>query len=124
MSLLIVDDQAAMRTSLRAFVGSAFPSIRILESSTGAHALKICSEKRPQLVLMDIRLPDANGIELTRRLRSLSPAPAVIVVSFLNGQQFVDKAREAGACQFIWKGALAAELIPAISWALGLPRGR
>lgn len=123
MSLLIVEDQAAMRASLRTYVGSAFPAVQVLESATGAQALKTCAEVRPQLVLMDIRLPDANGIELTRRLRSLSPAPAVIVVSFLKGQPYVDRAREAGACQYIWKGNLDAELIPAITWALGVPHG-
>ena len=123
LSLLIVEDQESMRASLRAFVASAFPSVHVLDSSTGAQALKTCINARPQLVLMDIRLPDANGIELTRQMRALSPAPAVIVVSFLKGQQYVDRARAAGACQYIWKGSLDTELLPAITWALGVPCG-
>jgi DNA-binding NarL/FixJ family response regulator len=121
MTMLIVEDQAAMRASLRAFVHAAFPRTRIAESANGAHALRACSRLRPQLVLMDVRLPDADGIDLTRQLRAMSPAPAVIIVSYLKGRHYVEQARAAGACLYINKDRLTVELVPAIAWALGAP---
>jgi len=122
MELLIVEDQQAMRAALRDLLASAFPQIRILQADSGAGALAICHRERPQVVLMDIRLPDTNGIELTVHLRTYSPAPAVIVISYLDGAEYAAQARAAGACAFITKDRLASELVPAVARALGIAR--
>ena len=84
-TVLIVEDHAPMRAMLRAFLQAAFPACGILEAESGARALEICTARRPQLVLMDICLPDANGIELTERLKVSMSETRVIVISYLSG---------------------------------------
>jgi len=118
--VLIVDDQAAMRAGMRIFLQTSFPGCRILEADTGAAALAACLEHQPQLVLMDVCLPDANGIELTWRIKVLFRNIKVIVVSYLSGHSYVEQAHAAGALGFIAKDNLATELIPAVAGALGL----
>jgi DNA-binding NarL/FixJ family response regulator len=118
--VLIVDDQAAMRAGMRIFLQTAFPGCRIREADTGAGALAACLEHQPQLVLMDVCLPDANGIELTRRIKVLFRNIKVIVVSYLSGRAYVEQALAAGALCYIAKDNLVDELIPAVATALGL----
>lgn len=118
--LLIVDDQAAMRAGMRIFLQTTFPGCRILEAETGAGALAACFEHQPQLVLMDICLPDANGIELTGRIRVLFRNIKVIVVSYLSGRAYVEQALAAGALGYIAKDNLVTDLLPAVASALGL----
>lgn len=118
--ILIVDDQAAIRAGVRIFLQTSFPGCRILEADTGAAALAACLEHQPQLVLMDICLPDANGIELTSRIKVLFRNIKVIVVSYLSDRTYVEQALAAGAIGFIAKDNLVTDLMPAVAAALGL----
>ncbi|HXU41474.1 MAG TPA: response regulator transcription factor [Burkholderiales bacterium] len=120
MNLLVVDGEAMMRARLRAYLELILPSCRVLEAWNGAHALALCASERPELVLVDIGLPDTNGIALTARLRALSPAPAVIVISYHDGEDYAARARAAGACTYLVKNRLASELAPALARALGI----
>jgi len=120
-AILIVDDHEAMRAVLRQFVQQVFPRCAVHEAADGAQALEQSVALRPHLVLMDIRLPDANGIELTARIRSMLPDTEVIVVSCLDGPPYVERALAAGACAFVAKDRLHRELLPAMKSALGTP---
>jgi DNA-binding NarL/FixJ family response regulator len=110
--VLIVDDQPAMRGALRYLVSLCLPAAHIVELAEGAQVLERAQTLRPDLVLMDVRLPDANGIELTRHIRSTQPCTKVVVVSINGSKANAMKAREAGAFAFISKERLYADLQP------------
>ena len=120
VTVLIVEDHAPMRTMLGAFLQAAFPALGILEARDGARAIEACATHRPQLVLMDICLPDANGIELVGRLKRSMPEARFIVASYLSGAVYGDAARAAGASAYVAKDRLPAELIPAVANALSM----
>jgi DNA-binding NarL/FixJ family response regulator len=108
-----------MRAMLCEFMQNAFPGCTILEAANGERAIQACVEHKPQLVLMDVHLPDANGIELTTRVLRLLPNTKVIMVSHLSGQVYVEQALAAGAFAYVGKDQLLTELIPAAARALG-----
>jgi len=112
--VLIVEDQALMRQTLRDFLQGAFPSCNFREAADGASALEACKAYRPNLVLMDKCLPDADGIDLTARLKVLYPGIQVIVVSYRSGETYVQRA-------YLVKDTLITDLIPAVAAAFGIP---
>ena len=116
--MLIVEDQDLMRRTLREYLQSAYADAVILEAADGARALELCRDQRPQLVLMDIGLPDANGIDVTAQIKEMLPSTAVIVASQHDAGAFVERAQAAGACAFITKGEVHRQLLPAIRRAL------
>jgi len=119
--VLIVEDQALMRQTLRDFLQGAFPSCNFREAADGASALEACKAYRPNLVLMDKCLPDADGIDLTARLKVLYPGIQVIVVSYRSGETYVQRALAAGARAYLVKDTLITDLIPAVAAAFGIP---
>lgn len=119
-TVLIVEDQALMRQSLRDFLQSAFPDCKVHVAADGGNALEACKAYRPNLVLMDKCLPDADGIELTARLKILYPGIQVIVVSYRSGEIYVQRALAAGARAYLLKDNLATDLIPAVAAAIGV----
>jgi DNA-binding NarL/FixJ family response regulator len=117
---LIVEDRPVMRAMLREFVQDAFPDCAIMDAPNSARAEELCAKHKPKLVLMDVCLPDGNGIELSARLKAADSGCAVIVISYLTGQDYVDQAQAAGAFAYILKDRLVMELVPAISQVLGV----
>jgi two-component system, NarL family, response regulator DegU len=120
-TVLIVEDQALMRHTLHDFLQDAFPDCNFLDVEDGASALEACNAYRPVLVLMDKCLPDADGIELTARLKSLYPGIQVIVISHYSGEIYVQHALAAGARAYLVKDNLTTDLIPAVAAAIGVP---
>lgn len=118
-TMLIVEDQALMRHALRDFLQEAFPGFHVREAADGAGALQACETAVPTLVLMDKCLPDADGIELTARLKSLYPSIQVIVVSHRRGAAYVTHALASGACAYVVKDDLLTDLVPAVATAVG-----
>ena len=116
--MLIVEDQPYMRRTLRTFLQSAFPEETIHESANGVSALAACRDHKPKLVLMDIELPDANGIDLTAQIRKMLPETAVIIVTMHTSTEYAQRASAAGAFACVTKDSVAEELIPAIKAAL------
>ena len=120
-TVLIVEDQALMRRTMRELLQDAFPDCNFLDVADGASALQACEVHRPNLVLMDKCLPDADGIELTARLKSLYPGIQIIVVSQRSGEVYVKHALAAGARGYVVKDDLLSDLIPAVAAAIGIP---
>jgi DNA-binding NarL/FixJ family response regulator len=120
--LLLVEDQELMRSTLREYLQRAFPERHVGVAETGALALEIVRANRPQLVFMDIHLPDADGIELTREIRLAYPEVAVIVVSQHSGAEFVRRAQAAGAAGYVVKERIRTDLLPLARRVLGLPQ--
>ena len=117
--MLIVEDQEYMLRTLVEYVQSAYPDIAIMEAADGARALELCRSRSPQLVLMDVGLPDANGIDLTAQVKEMLPETAVIIVSQHAGQAYVERAHAAGAFAYITKDKVYRELLPTVGRALG-----
>jgi DNA-binding NarL/FixJ family response regulator len=118
---LIVEDQVPMRAALRDFLTLTFPRLQWLEAGDGASAMALFTERRPPLVLMDVCLPDENGIELTGRIKTMAPETVVVVMSIQSSAHLVEHALGAGAVAFISKDRIFAELAPLIA-GLRLPQ--
>lgn len=116
--MLIVEDQPYMRRTLRTFLQSAFPEKAIHEAANGDSALAACREHKPKVVLMDIELPDANGIDLTAQIRNMLPETAVIVVTMHTSNEYTQRALAAGAFAYVTKTSVDKDLVPAIKAAL------
>ncbi|MCP2247552.1 response regulator [Lentzea aerocolonigenes] len=109
-SVLIVDDQALLRASFRLLVDSE-PDLTVVgEAGTGSEAVSLASSLAPDVVLMDIRMPEMDGIEATR----LMNGPRVLVLTTFNLDEYVFGALRAGASGFLLKDTPPGELLAAI----------
>jgi DNA-binding NarL/FixJ family response regulator len=113
--IVLVDDQTLMRTALRViFEGT--DDIRVVgEAGDGAAALRVVRSTRPDVVLMDLRMPGMDGVEATRQISSWSGhAPRVLVLTTFDLDEYVYAALRAGASGFLLKDALAEDLVTAV----------
>ena len=115
MKVLIVDDHAVVRAGLRRLLAAAPAVDGILEAAAGRAVLPLLREHRPDLVLLDLNLPDLGGLELLRRLRAEEPAPRVLVFTMHADPVFAARALEAGATGYVSKTADPAELLEAVA---------
>jgi DNA-binding NarL/FixJ family response regulator len=115
--ILLVDDHEVLRSGLRQTLGQISNVEIVGEASSGAAALKLVKELKPQIVFMDIHLPDLNGIEVTRRILNDHSQVKIIIFSSDNARQLVDEALEAGVCGFLSKTCSIDQLSLAIDSA-------
>jgi len=113
--LLIVDDHELFRAGVRALVRSLTTVEVVAESSTGQQAVAAALETQPDVVLMDIQMPDMDGIEATRRILANSPHIGIIIVTMFEDDDSVFAAMRAGARGYVLKGAGQDELMRAIT---------
>ncbi|GIF73497.1 response regulator [Asanoa siamensis] len=114
--VLIVDDDALVRVGLRTIV-DAEPDLSVVaEAGDGAEVPPLVARHRPDVVLMDVRMPDVDGIQATRHLLATAtgPAPRVLVVTTFENDDYVYDALRAGASGFLLKRARPAEVVDAI----------
>jgi DNA-binding NarL/FixJ family response regulator len=83
-------------------------------AETGLAAVELAAHTEPHVVLMDLRMPDLDGIEATRRLQGSSPAPAVVVLTMFEDDESVFAAMRAGARGYLLKGADQEEIVRAV----------
>jgi DNA-binding NarL/FixJ family response regulator len=112
--VLLVDDDALVRAGLRMILSSADDLEVIGEADDGAAAVRAVTADRPDVVLMDIRMPEVDGIAATERLRALPDPPQVIVLTTFHADDYVLRALRAGAGGFLLKDTAPAEIINAI----------
>jgi DNA-binding NarL/FixJ family response regulator len=114
-TVLLCDDEMLVRTGLRTIL-SAQPDIEILgEAVDGRDALEQLRVLRPDVVLMDVRMPELDGIETTRRIHAGPPPhPAVVMLTTFDADDYVHEALTAGACGFLLKSAPPDELVRAV----------
>jgi two-component system NarL family response regulator len=112
--ILIVDDHHAMRVGLAAMLGSNPNMLVVGQAADTAGALTSCEEYRPDVVLMDLRLPGGGGAEATLGIRQRWPDTKVLVVTTYDGDEDIHRAIQAGASGYLLKGLSSAELSAAI----------
>ncbi len=113
LTVLIVDDHPSFRASARLLLESEGWSV-VGEAADGARAIAAAKELEPDLVLLDIQLPDFDGFEVSSRLASNGPGPAVILVSSRDREDYGSLASRSGARGFIPKAELSGEALEAL----------
>ena len=106
-SVLLVDDHAEVRAYARGLITSAGYNV-IAEAVDGSSALRAADLHHPEIVVLDIRLPDMSGLDVARRLYARPDAPVVILISSGDRREYEQVAREAGARGFVAKADLTA----------------
>ncbi len=114
VKLLLVDDHEVVRTGLRMLLENQPHIIIIGEASTGLQALEMADSLNPDVVVMDITLPDISGIEATRQLRLSHPDMPVVALTIHEDEQYFFEMLQAGASGYVPKRAAPEDLINAI----------
>jgi DNA-binding NarL/FixJ family response regulator len=114
--VVLVDDQTLMRTAFRVIFDETEDIAVVGEAGHGEAAVRVVESVRPDVVLMDIRMPGMDGVEATRRIRCLptGPVPRVLILTTYDLDEYVYAALLAGASGFLLKHALADELLAAV----------
>ncbi|MFF3455944.1 response regulator [Streptomyces sp. NPDC002730] len=113
--VVLADDERMVRTALRVIL-DAEPDLEVIgEAATGAEAVSVARALRPDVVLMDVRMPEIDGIRATEQiLATLDGPPRIVVVTTFENDSYVYDALRAGAAGFLLKRAAAEELVQAV----------
>jgi DNA-binding NarL/FixJ family response regulator len=118
--VLIADDQPLMRSALRMCLDSEPGMVVVGEAADGREAIRLAQQRRPDVVLLDIRMPHIDGLEVTRRLtdpREREPGPGpvrILVITGFDLDDYIVDALRAGASGFLFKDASADEVVRAV----------
>jgi two-component system, NarL family, response regulator NreC len=115
--LLLVDDHAVVRSGLRMLLSSQRDMEIVGEAGTAAEALAMAAQVAPDVILMDIGLPDKSGIEATREIKLRFPKIAVVALTIHEDEEYFFKMLDAGASGYVPKRAAPEELLSAIQIA-------
>jgi UDP-3-O-[3-hydroxymyristoyl] N-acetylglucosamine deacetylase len=115
-TVLVVDDESEIRTSLRGVLTDE--GLRVLEAENGRHALDLVREERPELVLLDVWMPELDGIELLRQLQEQPQHPQVVMISGHGNIETAVQATKLGAFDFIEKPFSIEALLHVVNRAL------
>jgi DNA-binding NarL/FixJ family response regulator len=112
--VLLADDHAILRDGLRALLHSTEDIRVVAEAADGREALRLALDFDPHVAIMDIAMPELNGIEAVRLLREKRPATRVVMLSMHSSAEHVHRALAAGAAGFLLKEAAGGELVTAV----------
>ena len=112
--VLLADDHRLMRAGLRALLKSLELVQVVAEAGNGHEAIQLAEQHQPDIVIMDIGMPELNGLEAAARMAKLTPAPRIIILSMHANEEYVRRALQAGVVGYLLKGAEPAELELAI----------
>jgi DNA-binding NarL/FixJ family response regulator len=110
--VLIVEDHENFRLILRDWLRMSLPDLYLIEAKSGEEAFRLVSTRPPDIVLMDIGLPEMNGIEATRRIKAICPQVQVVIVTSHEGPDYELDAARVGASAFVTKRKMVSQLIP------------
>lgn len=112
--ILLVDDQALLRTGFRMIL-DAEPDLDVVgEAGNGVQAVELAETLHPDVVLMDIRMPEMDGVEATRRITEQPDSPRVVVLTTFDLDEYVYASLHAGASAFLLKDAKEDQLLAAV----------
>jgi DNA-binding NarL/FixJ family response regulator len=114
-TVVLADDHTLVREALRRLIESELPDLTIAgETASGSETLSACREKKPDILVLDIAMPDLGGMDVLSEIRSVSPRTRVAVVSQYSDRAYVIRALQLGAKAYVPKKALARDLITAL----------
>jgi len=112
--VLLADDHTVVRQGLKALL-EAEPDITVIgEANTGREAVQLTKKLLPEVVVMDIAMPNLNGLEATRQIAKEVPSTKLLVLSSYNDDEYVHQVTEAGAMGYLLKQTAATDLIKAV----------
>lgn len=114
MKILLCDDQAVIRDGLEMLLTLEKDMQVVGSASDGAEALELAAQKRPDLILMDLKMPGVNGIEATRQLRAKFPEIKILVLTTYDDDEWLFDAIRAGASGYLLKDTPRQKIIEAI----------
>ena len=115
--VMLVDDHDLLRQGMALFLKTREDLELVAEAANGAQAVEKCKELRPDVVLMDLMMPEMNGIEATRQIRECCPNTRVIVLTSFDEDHLVEQAIHAGALSYLLKNVSTDKLADAIQAA-------
>jgi two-component system, NarL family, response regulator LiaR len=118
ITVCLVDDHAVVREGVRAFLAAQPDIIVIGEAGTGAEAVHLVTVCTPMVALVDLVMPEMDGVEITRRIKQISPSTQVIVLTSFLTDEHLFPAIRAGALSYLLKDAGAEEIAAAIRKAM------
>jgi DNA-binding NarL/FixJ family response regulator len=114
INIMIVDDHPVVRQGLRAMLSSE-PDIRVQGMAASAReAISLIERERPDVVLMDLRMPEMEGIEAIKRLRRISPNIKILVLTNYGSDEYIVRATQAGAMGYLLKNTPQEEIVNAV----------
>jgi response regulator receiver domain protein len=115
--VLLADDEPLIRAGLSTILQASGHITVVGEASTGQQAVTEAQRLHPDVICMDIRMPDGDGLEATRLIQQLNPTPAVIVITTFDLDEYVFGALEAGACGILLKDSPMDALVEGVQRA-------
>lgn len=119
ITLGLADDHPLVRQGLRAVLDTADDIEVVAEADNGHDAVRLCVERHPDVVLMDLQMPGLHGLEATRQVRKAAPETAVLVLTMFEDDDTVFAAITAGAAGYLLKGADGPDIVAAVRAAAG-----
>jgi DNA-binding NarL/FixJ family response regulator len=114
ITVFIADDHAVIRDGLT-FMLAAQPDIDVIgDAVDGNYAVQQVEELKPDVVIMDINMPELNGIEATHQIRKVSPSSQVIILSMYGTNEHIFRALQAGVCGYLMKETAGVEVVDAV----------
>ncbi|MBI4875599.1 MAG: response regulator transcription factor [Acidobacteria bacterium] len=115
--ILLADDHAILRQGLKRILES-YPDFQVVgEAATGVQAVELTRELQPDVAIIDVAMPELNGLEATAQIRKRVPKTAVLILSMYNDARYVTRALNAGARGYLLKDSVEEDLVGAIQLA-------
>ena len=115
--VMIVDDHPVVRQGLTTFLYGFDDLVMVAEAANGQEALRLCSEAQPNVILMDMFLPDTNGIQLTKTIREQNPDVQVVMLTSSQEEAQIQAALQAGAIGYMHKNVSVHDMVNIIRLA-------
>jgi DNA-binding NarL/FixJ family response regulator len=112
--ILLADDHTVVRHGLRALLERQPDMTVVAEAADGRDSVRLAEEQSPDVVVMDITMPNMNGIEATRRILAANPRTAVVILSMHQDESYVLRSLKAGAKGYLLKDSLRSDIVDAI----------
>jgi DNA-binding NarL/FixJ family response regulator len=112
--ILLADDHTVVRDGLRALLERQPDMTVVAEAADGRDSVRLAEEQSPDVVVMDITMPNMNGIEATRRILAANPRTAVVILSMHQDESYVLRSLKAGAKGYLLKDSLRSDIVDAI----------
>lgn len=117
ISIVIADDHAVVRQGVRAFLETESNLEIVAEAETGRQAVELCAEHAPDVVLLDLLMPEKNGVEITREIKQISPRTNIVILTSYHDDEYLLPAIQAGALSYLLKDVSDEKLVEAVGKA-------